>query len=274
MAAELRLHYARIEDLREDHQQNLRKGRAFVLAATGPAERQPCRLALVHPSGAVLVLEAEVVWVKREAPGAGVGVQVRDWNDAAREALRLFVETAAAAPLVATPAPQAEPAPPAEPPGEDAEPTVDDAEPRSERRRPEDAAPRNLYERIRGLSLRERETMARQGTLPERIALERTFGSVVWEGLLQNPLLTPPEVAKIAKNGSLPRPVVAVVVQNAGWLKNPEVQRALLGNPRVSGADLDRVLRLMTRADLDRVASLTAYRSEVRQAAKKLSAPR
>jgi len=52
------------------------------------------------------------------------------------------------------------------------------------------------------------------------------------------------------------------------------VQRALLGNPRVSGADLDRVLRLMTRADLDRVASLTAYRSEVRQAAKKLSAPR
>ena len=127
-----------------------------------------------------------------------------------------------------------------------------------------------MHERVRGLSIREREQMARQGALTERVALERCYGNAVWDGLLQNPQLTPSEVARISKNGTLNRPLVQAIVGNAAWLAVPEVQRALLGNPRVGGPQLDRVLRAMSRGDLERLLSLNVYRAEVRQAAAKL----
>ncbi|MCC6555589.1 MAG: hypothetical protein IT372_21720 [Polyangiaceae bacterium] len=242
MTVELRLRHASLPALKRDHDADLRKGRAFVAGATGLAERDPCRLVVVHPeTGGTLALEAEVVWVKSDAPGAGVGVELRGFGEAEREALRAFVESAAP-----TPAPAPPPAPAREPP------------------------PRNVHERVRALSIPEREIMARQGTLPERTALERCYGASVWEGLLQNPQITPPEVARIAKNGTLPRPLVQHIVGNPGWLSIAEVQRALLGNPRCGGAHLERVLRAMARADLERVAAMSVYRAEVRQAAKKL----
>ncbi len=247
---ELRLAYPNVSALVADHQDNLRKGRAFVVGAADLAERERCRLLLVHPeSGEVLALDAEVVWVKRDAPGAGVGVQILDAGEALRERLRRFVEGS--------------------PTGETAE-AVDEDQPDAVQPEREGHAARNVHERVRALSLRERETMARQGTLTERVALERAFGSSVWEGLLQNPQLTPSEVARIAKNGALPRPLVQVIVGNAGWLAVPEVQRALLGNPRVGGPHLERVLHATSRGDLERIASSPAYRPEVKQAVNRL----
>ena len=65
-------------------------------------------------------------------------------------------------------------------------------------------------------------------------------------------------------------PLVSLIVANSAWLAKPEVQRALLGNPRVGGSQLDRVLRAMSPADLSRVAQLSAYRMQVRTAAKRL----
>jgi hypothetical protein len=46
-------------------------------------------------------------------------------------------------------------------------------------------AHRNLHDRMRSLSPIERTELARLGSLPERVALERCFGGSVWEGLLQ-----------------------------------------------------------------------------------------
>src|SRR4051794_39922714 len=98
MPTELRVVYPALPDLERDLQQNLRKGRAFVAGASGFAERDLCSLVLVHPGGATLALEAEVVWIKRDEPGAGVGVQVREVNEALRERLRCFVDSPPAAP--------------------------------------------------------------------------------------------------------------------------------------------------------------------------------
>lgn len=64
-------------------------------------------------------------------------------------------------------------------------------------------AQRDLHERVRVLSVREREELARRGTLPERIAVEQAFGTLLREMLLHNPQLTVVEVARIAKNGTL-----------------------------------------------------------------------
>jgi hypothetical protein len=129
---------------------------------------------------------------------------------------------------------------------------------------------RNLQERIRVLTLVEQQRMAAGGTLSERVALERMYGPSVWETLLQNPRLTIPEVARIGRKGSLPRPLVEAIAANTSWLAAGEVQRALLSNPRSSSAVVDRVLGRMSRSDLQLVPQQTAYPGAVRQAAKKL----
>lgn len=128
----------------------------------------------------------------------------------------------------------------------------------------------NLQERIRRLSSTDQQRVAKQGNLQERVALERTFGAAVWESLLSNSRLTAPEVARIAKKGTLVKPLIDVIVANAGWLSSTEVQRALLTNPRTSGAALTKVLRAMPRPDLQRVPQQTAYPMATRLAAKRV----
>jgi hypothetical protein len=80
----------------------------------------------------------------------------------------------------------------------------------------------------------QRDKLARTGTLTERTALERAFGSLLWDSLLSNAQITPPEVARIAKNGTVSQPTLNQIVANSAWLTKPEVRRALLSNPRLT----------------------------------------
>jgi len=129
---------------------------------------------------------------------------------------------------------------------------------------------RNLHERVRELSLEERDALARQGNLPERVALERRYGGAVWEGLLQNPQLTPREVCLMAKSGNLPPNLITLIVSNAGWLADSSIRSALLQNPRVSGTHLERLLRTASQAELRTIAEQTNVRMQVRSTAKRL----
>ncbi len=116
----------------------------------------------------------------------------------------------------------------------------------------------------------EQQRMGRNGSLPERVALERTFGPAVWEALLSNTRISAPEVARIAKKGTLPKPLLEVIGLNGAWVGSPEVQRALLSNPRTSATVLAKVLRALPRTDLQRVSQQTAYPMAARLAARKL----
>src|SRR5687768_17477431 len=109
---------------------------------------------------------------------------------------------------------------------------------------------RSLHERLRGLTLAEQHKRAYAGDTTERIMLERMYGKNVWEALLRNPRLTAPEVARIARMGTLPRPQLEVIVNNGGWLQIPEVRRALLSNPRLGSDQIQRVLKLMPKHEL------------------------
>ncbi len=134
----------------------------------------------------------------------------------------------------------------------------------------EPARPELLHERLRGLNAQEQHRLARGGTLPERVQLERMYGPAVWEALLQNGRITTPEVARIAKKGTLPRPLIELIGASAAWVAAPEVQRALLSNPRASATVITKVLRAMSRSDLQKVPQQTAYPQSVRLAAKKI----
>jgi len=234
------------ESLRRLFESEWRHRRAFVAGKYSLCERERCCLLIVHPQGGGFAVEAEVVHIKAEEPDAGIGLDLVGLDAGTLADLEAFVGQAEAAQAA------------------DTAPADDDHAASNQSGAP------SIYARIRRLSFSERHKVARHGLLTERVALERTFGGSVWEGLLQNSSLTVPEVAQIAKKGTLPQPLVATIVANGGWLASGEVRRALLGNPRVSGPQLDRVLRATPKAELKQIAQMSPYRSQVRMAAKKL----
>jgi hypothetical protein len=224
-------------DLQTLFDQDLSKGRAFVPGAAGVSEFEVCELSLEH-AGRRHTLRAEVVFIKPDGLGRGVGLQLLPLDPVAKAELAAFVQSAAARGSI-------KPAP-------------------SER-----GEALTTHDRIRLLSPVDQQKLAASGTLPERIALERAFGPNVWEALLANTRLTIPEVATIARKGTVPRPLLESLAGHASWLAAPEVQRALLSNPRSTPAVVGKVLQSMARGDLALVARQTAYPHAVRAAAKK-----
>jgi hypothetical protein len=121
-----------------------------------------------------------------------------------------------------------------------------------ERKEPCEKKPlaRSPQERVRNLSLAEQQKVARRGELPDRIALERLYGKAVWETLLSNSRLTPPEVLRISRMVSLPTPLIEVIVSNRAWLSSPQVRRALLANRRLTKDMVMTVLRATPKSGL------------------------
>jgi hypothetical protein len=250
--ATLTLALGDLQALRALFEQHLSKGRAFVPGATGVGPLEACVLVLEH-EGRRHELRAEAVFVKEEGPGCGVGLQLTPPLDGAGLAsLRAFVEGGEEI---------------SGPEASEAEPPVEDEEAEGD---PARRGAATLQDRIRALSHAEQQRVAANGSMQERIVLERTFGANVWESLLTNPRLTIPEVAKIARKGTLPRPLVENIAGHSAWLAAPEVQRALLGNPRSTSAIVSKVLGMMSRADLVLVPQQTAYPQGVRMQAKKM----
>jgi len=128
----------------------------------------------------------------------------------------------------------------------------------------------HLHQRLRGLTLAQQIKRAKHAEVSERIVLERIYGKTVWDPLLRNPRITAPEVARIARMGALPRPLIELICTNGTWLQVPEVRRALLSNPRLGVDQILRVLRLVPKHELKLAASTTGYPHPVRDAAKRL----
>jgi len=140
--------------------------------------------------------------------------------------------------------------------------------PAEEEEAPAEAAPAHVHERLRNLPVTEQLRIAREGTITERIVLERLYGKMVWETLLRNTRVSVPEVARLARMGTMPRPLLELIVGNPAWLKVPQIRRALLANPRLSQDMVLRVLQILPRDELQLVPQITAYPPAVRMAAK------
>jgi hypothetical protein len=125
-------------------------------------------------------------------------------------------------------------------------------------------------ERLRSLSPLEQLKVARKGELADRVMVERLYGKQVWEALLQNPRISLPEVARIARKGSVPRPLLEQIWENAAWTREPSVRRALLGNPKITGDAILKLLRQTPKHELKLLEKTTAYPNTVRETARKL----
>jgi len=265
MGAELTLRYSAAEELAQDFESNLRKGRAFVKGASGLPQRAACTLHIEDPGGgATLDVPAEAVWISEHPETGGIGLELINFDAQMRDSLQAFV-AAANEPLRARSGTRRRLEQPEQPAPACAEP-----QPSAETISQTAPTKRNLHERVRELSPEERNALAREGSLPERVALERRYGGSVWEGLLQNPQLTPREVCQMAKSGNLPTTLITQIVSNAGWLADDSIRGALLQNPRVSGTHLERVLRAVSQTELRSIAEQTSVRMQVRSTAKRL----
>ncbi|MEO8843696.1 MAG: hypothetical protein ABI591_29315 [Kofleriaceae bacterium] len=140
-------------------------------------------------------------------------------------------------------------------------------EPEPEAKKP---VARNVHERLRGLTLVQQIKMAQHGEASERIVLERIYGKTVWDPLLRNPRVTGPEVARIARMGALPRPLVELICSNGAWLQIPEIRRALLSNPRLGTDQAIRIVRLLPKHELKLACTQVSYPPVVREAAKRI----
>lgn len=230
---------------------------------------EDCELILRGPGGAELRVAGRVVFANE----AGIGVQLENCDADMKQRITAL----ASAPVDAEPEP--EPAETTPLSVEEIEAAQTAAAAAGATAAPADAEPdsaddkktaANMHERLRGLNLAQQVKLAHHGELAERILLERLYGKSVWEALLRNPRVTGPEVARIARMGSLPRPMMEIILNNGGWLQIPEVRRALLTNPRLGTDQILRILRLLPKHEIKMATTQTIYPLAVRDAAKRL----
>jgi hypothetical protein len=272
------LHFDSTESLQRELDGNLRRGRTFLPGQVAPADRSPCVVCVRHPAtGAVVELSGEVVFAQTEGALVGVGVDLVDPDLAMR--LLALTESGAPMPEVVEFALGDEP----KATGLELEP-IDPAldllgdEPESQDARssarpsgaPDSRRGITIHERVRKLNPAARDKLARTGNLSERVALERAFGASVWEFLLENGQITGAELARIARNGMAPAPILSQIAGHAGWLSKPEVRRALLSNSRLPTAQAERVLRALPAAELRLVPAQAGYPAAVRTAARRM----
>ncbi len=219
----------------ERERANLERGSVVAAGVSGVAVGAFCDVELAFPSGESLTVAARAVL----ATEAGTVFAFES------------VDRAALARCLAPPSPL---------------PAPEEREERDE----EGAPPASVLERLRGLSTTEALRIAREGTQTERVVLERIYGKAVWEALVRNSRLTVPEVARLARMGTMPRPLLELIVANPAWLQAPQVRRALLSNPRLAPDMVQKVLALLPREELKLAPQNTAYPAPVRMAAKAL----
>ena len=229
---------------------NMSHGFVFVPGVAVTADLARCHVVLVYPGTEdTMTLPGRAVWVSSD----GTLVQIAGFDKDLARRLKAFAKgDAAVAPEVST------------------DGSEGDAKDKGDEDRKALAA--NVHERLRGLSNAQQRKVARTGHLAERVALERIYGKAVWEALLSNNQLTAPEVARIAKMGNLPRPLIEQICSNARWVRSSVVRRALLSNPRLRGRSIMMVLNSLPQAELKVVPLQSAYTLRVRQEAKSLLA--
>ena len=132
------------------------------------------------------------------------------------------------------------------------------------------ALPRNAQQRLRGLTPAQQRKVAATGEQSDRVVLERMYGKHVWEALLRNPKLTKPEVARMARMGSLPKPLLELIANHRMWLQSAQVRRALLSNHRLGVEQVLIVLRATPKHELKLMPKQLSYPMRVRDQAAKL----
>jgi hypothetical protein len=291
--------------LLEEYDKNLAHGRAFIMGAFGLPVFSACTLTIEHPeTQRRQSFACEVVMVLDQGPQRGTAVQFSDRSEGNLERLKSFVaeqvERTRRAPIETGFEDEAtglrsfntsagsddDQADDQDDDEQDEQDEFDDVDDVDERTNPfgdasavddEDGPPTQQRAsiasralKLKNLTPEQRMKFARSSVQEERVLLERMYGSAVWELLLHNPKITVPEVARMARKGTVPRPLLDFIADNEQWVRHSLVRRALLANPRLGADAINKVLRTLPPRELKLVPQQTAYPAGVRQAATRI----
>jgi hypothetical protein len=255
MSVRLELRFEDEKSLDEALRQDLLHGRAFVPGATGLEVFMPCELALHRPEGGEpLVVGATVVApLEAQAEERGVRLMLDEGASALLEAWGAGSVTDADADSGSDSGSDAGADTEADSGADPARPSLSPAA------------------RLKELTMTEQIKLARTSqSLTERTVLERMLDRTAWPELLRNPHVTVPEIARIARKGTVPRPLIELIVSNAQWTRDAIIRRALLSNPKLTSELVHKVLRMTPFHELKLVPKQTAYPQLVRTVAEKM----
>lgn len=122
--------------------------------------------------------------------------------------------------------------------------------------------------RIRRMNVRERMHLASKADRAERVALLRDGSPQVLMGLLTNPRISAEDIIQIIRNPQASPGVLDRLSRERKWLTNPEVQKALVRNPKTPSPIALRLVDSLPTEELRKLAKIqSGMRENLRKAA-------
>ncbi len=141
-------------------------------------------------------------------------------------------------------------------------------------KRPKQAKPQNLLQRIQTLSVGERLQLALKGGREIRGILVKDSNKQVMLSVLANQKITESEVELIARSRSVPEEALRTISKNREWMKNYAVTYALVTNPKTPPGIAVTLVSSLKLKDLIILEKNKNIPELVRSAAKRLLAVR
>lgn len=106
------------------------------------------------------------------------------------------------------------------------------------------------FQLVQAMGIGEKIKMALTGDKEWRKILIKDANKLVSSGVLKNPRITEPEVLTILKSGVQNDEIMRLICSNKEWVKNYQIRKALIENPKTPLANALRFLGTMNEKDL------------------------
>lgn len=126
-----------------------------------------------------------------------------------------------------------------------------------------------LMKRIKNLSVAEKIKFALRGNKEARTVLLADSNKLVVLSVLENPMITEPEVEAVARSRSVVEDALRAIAKNKEWLKKYSIQLALSTNPKTPVAISMKLVPNLKKKDLMQLEKNKNVPEGVRAAAKK-----
>jgi hypothetical protein len=126
--------------------------------------------------------------------------------------------------------------------------------------------PRNLFEKIRSMTVSERVHLAQKADLMERRVLMQENNSKINEFLLRNIRITEQEVAVIARNAVSPLSTILTIFHHQGWMKVDGIRSAILSNPKLPPHLALELMPRLSAGDVIKMSQAKYLREDVQRA--------
>jgi hypothetical protein len=225
----------------------------------GEAPGAPCAIEIELPLGSSFHVEGTLESVA-EQPPRGVRVRLLPLDAELRSAIESYITQAlrGEAPSVALPARSA------------ASDGADEALAFQEEATGLAAEGRSIQAQLREMSHADRIRLALSGGKAARAALIRNPQPVYHPYVVQNPRITPAELAVIAKNPNVAPEALRMIAASAQHMADPAVRLAIVKNPKTDAQIAQKFLPRLSQAQLRQLARSDDVRANIRSAALRL----